>query len=76
MSGGFTCHETKSVKEYLTDLKDFVEKRLGKDVKLAIPQVYNTQVMNSRTSMTLKERKDGHTTGLQLRYRTHKLQGL
>jgi hypothetical protein len=44
MSGGFTCHETKSVKEYLTDLKDFVEKRLDKDVKLAIPQVYNTQV--------------------------------
>jgi hypothetical protein len=44
MSGGFTCHETKSVREYLSDLRDFVEKRLGPSVRLAIPQVYNSQV--------------------------------
>jgi hypothetical protein len=48
MSGGFTCHETKSVREYLSDLRDFVEKRLGPSVRLAIPQVYNSQVQVER----------------------------
>ena len=54
MSGGFTCHETKSVREYLTDLRDFVEKRLGTSTLLAIPQVYNTQVHTERIRIRQK----------------------
>ena len=54
MSGGFTCHETKSVREYLTDLRDFVEKRLGTSTRLAIPQVYNTQVHTERIRIRQK----------------------
>ena len=64
MSGGFTCHETKSVREYLTDLRDFVEKRLGTSTRLAIPQVYNTQVHTER--IRIRQKRLGTSTRLAI----------